>query len=72
MPGQVLEDQQYQNAKNNSGRQNAQVELESALRRLLTSMVKCHTEFYKAYMEDREFRESLNREMFWATYQDKP
>ena len=69
MPEQVLEDQQYQNARMNSGRQNAQVELNSALRRLVTSMVRCHTELYKAYTEDGEFREWLNGEMFRATYQ---
>ena len=72
VPGQVLEDQQYQNAKNNSGRQNAQVELDSALRRLVTSMVRCQTELYKAHTEDGEFREWLNGEMFRLTYQDKP
>ena len=69
MPGQVLDDQQYQNARKNSGRQNAQVELDSALRRLITSMVRCQTELYKAYTEDGEFREWLNGEMFRATYQ---
>ena len=68
IPEQVLEDQQYQNARMNSGRQNAQVELNSALRRLVTSMVRCHTELYKAYTEDGEFREWLNGEMFRATY----
>ena len=68
MPEQVLEDQQYQNARKNSGRQNAQVELDSALRRLVTSMVRCQTEIYKAYTEDREFRDWLNGEMFRATY----
>ena len=69
MPEQMLEDQQYQNARMNSGRQNAQIELDSALRRLVTSMVRCQTEFYKAYTEDGEFRDWLNREMFQATYQ---
>ena len=53
----------------NSGRQNAQVELDSALRRLITSMVRCQTELYKAYTEDGEFREWLNGEMFRVTYQ---
>ena len=71
MPEQVLEDQQYQNARMNSGRQNAQVELDSALRRLVTSMVRCQTELYKAYTEDGEFRQWLNGEMFRATYQDR-
>ena len=70
MPEQVLEDQQYQNARMNSGRQNAQIELDSALRRLVTSMVRCQTELYKAYTEDGEFREWLNGEMFRATYRD--
>ena len=70
MPEQVLEDQQYQNARMNSGRQNAQVELDSALRRLVTSMVRCQTELYKAYTEDGDFREWLNGEMFRATYQE--
>ena len=69
MPEQVLEDQQYQNARMNSGRQNAQIELDSALRRLVTSMVRCQTELYKAYTDDGEFREWLNGEMFRATYQ---
>ena len=69
MPEQVLEDQQYQNARKNSGRQNAQVELDSALRRLVTSMVRCQTEIYRAYTEDSEFREWLNGVMFQATYQ---
>ena len=71
MPEQVLEDQQYHNARKNSGRQNAQIELDSALRRLVTSMVRCQTELYKAYTEDGEFREWLNEEMFRATYQDQ-
>ena len=70
MPEQVLEDQQYQNARKNSGRQNAQVELDSALRRLVTSMVRCQTELYKAYTEDGDFREWLNGEMFRATCRD--
>ena len=70
-PARFLEDQQYQNARMNSGRQNAQVELNSALRRLVTLMVRCHTELYKAYTEDGEFREWLNAEMFRATTTDE-
>ena len=56
IPEQVLEDQKYQNARTNSGRQNAQVELDSAHRRLVTSMVRHKTEPYKAYTEERELR----------------
>ena len=68
MPEQVLEDQAYLNAKMNSDRQNAQIEHDSAVRRLVTAMVRCQTELYKAYSGNPEFREWLNREMFRATY----
>ena len=56
IPEQVLEDQKYQNARMNSGQQNAQVEMDSAHRRLVTSMVRRQTELYKAYTEERDFQ----------------
>ena len=71
MPGQVLDDEDYQNAKMNSDRQNAQIEHDSAVRRLITAMVRCQTELYKAYTGNEEFREWLNGEMFRVTYQDR-
>ena len=70
MPKQVLEDEAYRNAKMNSDRQNAQIEHDSAVRRLVTAMVRCQTELYKAYSGDTDFREWLNAEMFRMTYQD--
>ena len=69
MPRQVLEDEAYRNAKMNSDRQNAQIEHDSAVRRLVTAMVRCQTELYKAYSSDADFREWINTEMFRATYQ---
>ena len=70
MPKQVLEDEAYRNARTNSDRQNAQIEHDSAVRRLVTAMVRCQTELYKAYNGDADFREWLNAEMFRMTYQD--
>ena len=70
MPRQVMEDESYRNAKMNSDRQNAQIEHDSAVRRLVTAMVRCQTELYKAYTGDADFREWLNGEMFQMTYQD--
>ena len=70
MPRQVLEDEAYRNAKMNSDRQNAQIEHDSAVRRLITAIVRCQTELYKAYSSDAYFREWLNAEMFRMTYQD--
>ena len=56
-PEQVLEDQQYQNARKNSGRKNTRGELDSVFKRLVTSMLRCQTDLYKAYTEDGNFRE---------------
>ena len=72
MPRQVLEDGPYRNAKMNSDRQNAQIEHDSAVRRLVTALVRCQTELYKAYTGNEHFREWLNGEMFRLTYHDKP
>ena len=68
IPNQVLEDEDYRNARMNSGRQNAQIEHDSALRRLITAMVRCQTELYKAYTGNEDFRDWLNSEMFRLTY----
>ena len=72
MPDQVLEDGAYRNARLNSDRQNAQVEHDSAVRRLVTALVRCQTELYKAYTGNEEFRDWLNEEMFRLTYQARP
>ena len=53
----------------NSDRQNAHIEHDSAVRRLVTAMIRCQTELYKAYSGNSDFREWLNAEMFRATYQ---
>ena len=68
MPSQVLEDEDYRNARMNSDRQNAQIEHDAALRRLVTAMVRCQTELYKAYTGNSDFREWLNSEIFRLTY----
>ena len=71
MPSQVSEDDAYRNARMNSDRQNAQIEHDSAVRRLITAMVRCQTELYKAYTGNEEFKDWLNGEMFRLTYQDR-
>ena len=71
MPKQVLEDEPYRNARMNSDKQNAQIEHDAAVRRLVTAMVRCQTELYKAYSGNADFREWLNGEMFRLTYQER-
>ena len=71
MPEQVLDDQAYRNAKMNSDKQNAQIEHDSAVMRLVTAMVRCQTELYKEYTGNPEFRDSLNETLFRLTYGDQ-
>ena len=68
MPERVNKDTAYQNAKMHSDRQNAQVELNAALKRQVVAMLRCNTEFYKLYTEDPDFQEWLNTEIFRETY----
>ena len=72
MPRQVMEDEAYRNAKINSDRQNAQIEHDSAVRRLITAMVQRQTELYKGYTERRGVPGvAQRRDVPDATYQDR-
>ena len=68
MPEKVIKDEAYRNAKRNSPKQNAAVESSAAMRRLVSSMLRSHTELYRKYTEDDDFKEWLNREIFEVSY----
>ena len=68
IPQQVVADNAYQNARLNSDPQNARIEHDAALRRLITSMVRTNTELFRAYTENPDFRAWLNDQSFWLTY----
>ena len=70
LPDQVVADTAYRNARRNSDQQNARIEHDAALRRLITSMVRTNTELFRAYTENPDFRAWLNDQMFWLTYLD--
>ena len=70
LPEQVVADTAYRNARRNSDTQNARIEHDAALRRLITSMVKTNTELFRAYTENLDFRAWLNDQIFWLTYLD--
>ena len=74
IPEGVAADQAYKNAMANPDAQNARVEHDAALQKLITSMVRTHTELYKQFAENPEFKAWLSNTVFWATYlaqQDK-
>ena len=68
LPDQVIADTAYQNARRNSDPQNARIEHDAALRRLITSMVRTNTELFRAYTENPDFRAWLSDQSFWLTY----
>ena len=68
LPAKVAQDRAYQNAMANSDQQNARIELESALGRLVTELVADHAELYKRYNEDPGFHRLLCAKLFEATY----
>ena len=68
IPEQVIKDPAYQNAMQNSDRQNAQIEHDAALRRLITTGIRSSTEMYKAYTENIDFQSWLNTMIFDLTY----
>ena len=68
IPEQVIKDPAYQNAMQNSDQQNAQIEHDAALRRLITTGIRSSTEMYKAYTENIDFQSWLNTMIFDLTY----
>ena len=64
LPDKLAADQAFQNAKLNSGEQNARIEFEQAMQRAIIGGVRTDTELYRQYMEDPEFQASLN-ERLW-------
>ena len=68
MPKKVNDDTTYANAKMNAGRQNAEIENDASVRRLVTSMLRSHTELYKVYTGNEDFRQWLNKQVFESTF----
>lgn len=68
IPSRVAADQAYINAKKNSDRQNAQIEHEKALRRVITALIKDDTQLFKQYQDNASFRHWLTNTIFEMTY----
>jgi type I restriction enzyme, R subunit len=68
IPVKVAADNAYQNAVRNSDRQNARIELERALARVVTSMLNDDMEIFKQYSDNPGFKRSLLDWVFALTY----
>ena len=66
----VADDEAYRNARENSDKENARVEHDRALLRVMTSLMKDDTQLFKLFMDDAGFKRWLTEKMFRLTYFD--
>lgn len=71
IPQKVAADTAYQNAKNNSDKQNARIEHDKALARVIVGVMKDDTEYFKQFSDNPEFKRSLADTIFGIT-SDRP
>ncbi len=68
IPVKVAADKAYQNAIKNSDKQNARIELDKALRRVMVEMLSDHTELFKQFSDNQSFKKWLADVTFMTTY----
>jgi type I restriction enzyme R subunit len=69
IPVKVAADTAYQNAMKNSDRQNARIEHDKALTRVILELIADHTELFKQFSDNPSFKKWLGDTIFSATYQ---
>jgi type I restriction enzyme R subunit len=68
IPARVAADTAYQNARKNSDKQNARIEHDKALGRVMTAVLKDDTELFKQFMDNESFRRWITDTVFSLTY----
>jgi len=71
IPAKVAADTAYQNARKNSDKQNARIEHDKALGRVMTAVLKDDTELFRQFTDNESFRRWLTDTIFGLTY-DQP
>ena len=69
IPARVAEDTAFKNARQNSDKQNARIEHDKALSRVITSMMKDEMQLYKLYANDPNFSRWIKDTVFGLTYE---
>ena len=69
IPAKVAADTAFQNAKKNSDRQNARIEHDKALGRVMTALLSDDTELFKQFSDNESFRRWLTDTVFGLTYE---
>ena len=68
IPARVAADPAYQNARKHSDRQNARIEHDEALLRVMTAIINDDTELFKQFMDNPSFKRWLADTVFDLTY----
>jgi type I restriction enzyme R subunit len=68
IPAKLVADTAYQNAQANPDRQNARIEHDKALERVITAFIKDDTELFRQFFDNTSFRTWLADKMFNLTY----
>jgi len=69
IPAKVSADRAYQNAKQNSDRQNARIEHDQALKRVITALFTDDAQLFKQFQDNESFRHWLTDTVFGMTYE---
>jgi len=68
IPVKVAADEAYKNAIENSDKQNARIEHDKALQRVIIDMLNDQTELFKQFMDNPSFKKWLSDTIFRETY----
>ena len=71
IPSRVAEDTAFKNAQQNSDKENARIEHDKALRRVMTSVVKDDIELFKQFMDNPSFNRWLTDTVFGLAYEQE-
>ena len=69
IPSRVAADTAFKNAQQNSDRENARIEHDRALLRVMTSVMKDDTELFKQFMDNSSFQRWLTDTVFGLAYE---
>lgn len=70
IPARVSADRAYRNAQQNSDKQNARIEHDKALARVMTAVLKDDTELFKQFMDNESFKRWMTDTIFSLTYKE--
>jgi type I restriction enzyme, R subunit len=70
IPARVAADGAYQNAMKNNDKQNARIEHDKALGRVMNAVLKDDTELFKQFSDNESFKKWLSDSIFAVTYEE--